>query len=81
MSYRAVVVDAPDVYSKLRTHLLYEPDTHQAGGGRHVMSLPAYGCWSYLRGPLQRMLPERWAGLGLGSNYGLRCPLARAGDP
>ena len=32
-------------------------------------------------GPLQRMLPERGAGLGLGSNYGLRCPLARAGDP
>jgi len=27
------------------------------------------------------MLPERGAGLGLGSNYGLRCPLARAGDP
>ena len=32
-------------------------------------------------GPLPRMLPERGAGLGLGSNYGLRCPLARAGDP
>ena len=28
-------------------------------------------------GPLLRMLPERGAGLGLGSNYGLRCPLAK----